>query len=105
VGGIEGFIKSFFDFLFRKTDFFYECDPGDKMGFPPGYNKQLVLISLIKIFGLMEQFQKEHYKKMPQKSPEEFNKKVEAAKAKQQIQQNKPNPLPVKAASQLPIQK
>ena len=26
----------------RKTDFFYECYPGDKMGFPPGYNKQLV---------------------------------------------------------------
>jgi hypothetical protein len=42
VGGIEGFVRSFFDFMFRKTDFFYECDPGDKMGFPPGYNKKLV---------------------------------------------------------------
>ena len=28
--------------MIRKTDFFYECDPGDKMGFPPGYNKKLV---------------------------------------------------------------
>ena len=28
--------------MFRKTDFFYECDPGDKMGFPPGYSKNLV---------------------------------------------------------------
>jgi hypothetical protein len=32
----------------------------------------------------MEQFQKEHYKKIPQKSLEDFNKKVEAAKTKQQ---------------------
>jgi hypothetical protein len=32
----------------------------------------------------MDQFQKEHYKKIPQKSSEEFNKKVQAAKAKQQ---------------------
>lgn len=38
VGGIENLLKSFFDFLFRKTDFFYECNPGDKMGFPPGYS-------------------------------------------------------------------
>lgn len=28
--------------MFRKTDFFYECDPGDKMGFPPGYSRNLV---------------------------------------------------------------
>jgi hypothetical protein len=42
VGGIEGLVKSFFDFLFRKTDFFYECDPGDKMGFPPGYSERMV---------------------------------------------------------------
>jgi hypothetical protein len=42
VGGIEQFVNSFFDFLSRKTDFFYESYPGDKMGFPPGYNKQLV---------------------------------------------------------------
>jgi hypothetical protein len=33
----------------------------------------------------MDQFQKEHYKKIPQKSLEDFNKKVEGAKvAKQQ---------------------
>jgi hypothetical protein len=30
--------------MIRKTDFFYECDPGDKMGFPPGYNKKMVHI-------------------------------------------------------------
>lgn len=40
----------------------------------------------------MDQFQKEHYKKVPQKSPEEYNKKVEAARAKQQLQQNN-NPV------------
>ena len=42
VGGIENLLKSFFDFLFRKTDFFYECNPGDKMGFPPGYSEKMV---------------------------------------------------------------
>lgn len=43
VGGIEQFVDSFFNFLARKTDFYYESFPGDNMGFPPGYNKQLVL--------------------------------------------------------------
>jgi hypothetical protein len=32
----------------------------------------------------MDKFQQEHYKKIPQKSIEEFNKKVEAAKAAKQ---------------------
>ncbi len=35
-GGIEGLLNSLFSFLYRRTDFFYEADPGDKMGFPPG---------------------------------------------------------------------
>ena len=42
VGGIEGLLKAFFDFMMRKTDFFYECDPGDTMGFPPGVNTKIV---------------------------------------------------------------
>lgn len=33
VGGIEPLLDTFFDFLRRRTDFFYEMDPGDKMGF------------------------------------------------------------------------
>lgn len=37
-GGIEGLLNSLFNFLIRRTDFFYESDPGDKMGFPPGYS-------------------------------------------------------------------
>lgn len=35
-GGIEGLLDTIFDFMYRRTDFFYEADPGDKMGFPPG---------------------------------------------------------------------
>lgn len=53
VGGIQGLLKSFFDFMIRKTDFFYECDPGDKMGFPPGYNEKLVTFFL---FSFLESF-------------------------------------------------
>lgn len=45
------------------------------------------------IFGIMEQFQKEHYKKVPQKSLEDYNRKVEAAKAKQ-MAQSKPQSSP-----------
>lgn len=35
-GGLNGLLESLFSFMYRKTDFFYEADPGDKMGFPPG---------------------------------------------------------------------
>jgi len=31
-----------FSFLLKKTDFFYESDPGDKMGFPPGMNVKIM---------------------------------------------------------------
>lgn len=29
---------SVFSFLYKKTDFYYEAIPGDKIGFPPGVN-------------------------------------------------------------------
>jgi len=35
-GGIQGLLSAIFSFLYRRSDFFYEADPGDKMGFPPG---------------------------------------------------------------------
>lgn len=38
-GGIEGLLHSMFNFLIRRTDFYYEADPGDKMGFPPGFSQ------------------------------------------------------------------
>lgn len=41
-GGLEGFFHTIFNFLFRRTDFFYESEPGDKMGFPPGMNIKIV---------------------------------------------------------------
>ena len=41
-GGLEGFFHTVFNFLYRRTDFFYESEPGDKMGFPPGMNIKIV---------------------------------------------------------------
>lgn len=40
--GIDGLLDSVFSFLQRRTDFFYEAEPGDKMGFPPQYAEGLV---------------------------------------------------------------
>mgnify|MGYP006113041433 CR=1 FL=1 len=33
--GVDGLLNSVFGFLQRRTDFYYEAEPGDKMGFPP----------------------------------------------------------------------
>lgn len=41
-GGLNPFLDTMFSFLQRRTDFYYECEPGDRMGFPPGYSEQLV---------------------------------------------------------------
>lgn len=41
-GGIQGLFDSMFSFLQRKTDFYYEMMPGDKMGFPPGVNLKIM---------------------------------------------------------------
>ena len=41
--GIEGLLNNFFGFLFRRTDFYYEADPGEKMGFPPGIAEKMLL--------------------------------------------------------------
>lgn len=42
-GGIQGLLHSFFSFLIRRTDFYYEADPGDNMGFPPGVAEDMLL--------------------------------------------------------------
>ena len=41
-GGVEGLLNLVMSFLYRRTDFYYEMDPGDKMGFPPGVAKDMV---------------------------------------------------------------
>ena len=40
--GIDGLLDTVMSFLQRRTDFFYEAEPGDKMGFPPQYAEGLV---------------------------------------------------------------
>jgi hypothetical protein len=41
--GVHGLLDSVFGFLSRRTDFFYEMEPGDKMGFPPGVAESMVI--------------------------------------------------------------
>lgn len=77
-GSIENFIDSYMSFLQRRTDFFYEADPGDKMGFPPGTAESMLA-------SIFSKYQKEQYKKFPKKSIEEFNKKLEKLKAEKNI--------------------
>ena len=43
-GGLNPFLDGLFSFLQRRTDFYYEAEPGDQMGFPPGYSEQIVSI-------------------------------------------------------------
>ena len=100
-GGIEGLLNSFFSFLYRRTDFFYEADPTDKMGFPPGVNQQLLL-------SIFKQYQDEYYKKVPKKSPEEYKQKLEALKAKQESDKQEKNKQELKAQDAVtptPVQK
>ena len=64
-----------FSFLYRKTDFYYESDPGDRMGFPPGMNLKIM-------YELFQKYQNEHYLKFPKKDVKDYNKKYEAYQEK-----------------------
>jgi hypothetical protein len=69
--GIDGLLDSVFSFLQRRTDFYYEAEPGDKMGFPPQYAEGLVsykkLVNTFKIYRHFKTYQIEHEKKFPSK--------------------------------------
>lgn len=51
--GIHGLLDSVFSFLQRRTDYYYEAEPGDKMGFPPKFAEGLVSSILTHILGLL----------------------------------------------------
>jgi hypothetical protein len=90
VGGLEGLFTSLFSFLLRRTDFFYESDPGDKMGFPPGVNEKMLL-------NIFNQFRNMHYKNSPKKSVEDYAQKyVKYAK-----ENNLPLPKGMKPAQKI----
>ena len=78
--GLEGLFNSLFSFLLRRTDFFYESDPGDNMGFPPGVNEKMLL-------NIFNRYRDQHYKNSPKKSLEEYATKY--------VQYAKKNNLPL----------
>ena len=91
--GCPGLLDQMFGFLHRRTDFFYEMEPEDKMGFPPGIAEQMV-------FQHFKKYQDMHFKKFPQKPDlvkrwEEYNKKqkeLSQAKKAQEIEKGEMPP-------------
>ena len=94
--GPQGLLGAALGFLKRRTDFFYEAEPGDKMGFPPGYAESMVSSeSYDQIYQIFKYFQTKHYEKYPhmeglEKRWEEHQKKM-MAKAKAE-KEGKPVP-------------
>jgi hypothetical protein len=50
--GVHGLLDTMMSFLQRRTDFFYEAEPGDKMGFPPKFAESLVGKQFLIVLGL-----------------------------------------------------
>jgi len=51
--GVDGLLNAVFGFLQRRTDFFYEMEPGDKMGFPPGVAESMVKLIVLNLLGVL----------------------------------------------------
>ena len=101
-GGVHGLLDSVYGFLQRRTDFYYEAMPGDKMGFPPQvaesmvsggktFTTQLTNIFL-QVYQYFRKYQELHEKRFPPKAEtkkawEEFEKQK---KAQVEAEKNKP---------------
>jgi len=94
-GGLEGLLHSLFSFLIRRTDFFYECDPGDKMGFPPGAAAQMLMSTF-------DMYQKEHHKRFPKKDTVQYAEKLKKYQEKQKELKEKENQAKINNVSPLP---
>ena len=86
--GVDGLLNQVFGFLLRRTDFYYEAEPGDKMGFPPTIAEQ-------KVLGIFKNYQKSHQQRFPPKEGtmerwKEFTKKQqEAVEAEKKAKEEK----------------
>ena len=86
--GPEGILDTVLGFLFRRTDFYYQAEPGAKMGFPPNYASNM-------IYGIYKAYQDEHFKRFPQDTTLEdkwkkFQKEqIDAQKEKAAERENK----------------
>ncbi|XP_075414219.1 nudC domain-containing protein 3 [Tenrec ecaudatus] len=94
VGNVQDFLRVFFGFLYRKTDFYRLLrHPSDRMGFPPGAAQALVL-QVFKTFDHLarqddEKRRKELEEKIRRKEEEEAKDKATA------IAEKEPVPVPV----------
>ena len=73
-GGVEGLLHSMFSFLFRRTDFFYEMMPGEKMGFLPGEAERMVITDSIRWPPLLSSTKTNTLKSILQKTLKKYRK-------------------------------
>ena len=78
-GGIHGLLDAVYGFLQRRTDFYYEAEPGDNMGFPPGIAESMT-------YSYFKKYQEVHQKRFPPK-PETKKRWEEYEKQQKEKQQ------------------
>lgn len=83
-GGVEGLLHALFNFLYRRTDFFYEMMPGEKMGFLPGEAERMVNLGLNKVATIFKTYQNEYFKQHPPKDRKAVQKMLDDLKQKHQ---------------------
>ncbi|XP_006892208.1 PREDICTED: nudC domain-containing protein 3 [Elephantulus edwardii] len=78
VGNIQDFLRVFFGFLYRKTDFYRLLrHPSDRMGFPPGAAQALVL----QVFKTYDHMARQDDEKRRKELEEKIKRKEEETKA------------------------
>ena len=92
-GGVHGLLDSVYGFLQRRTDFYYEALPGDKMGFPPQVAESMVsggkkfIMQLTNIFIRLQVYQ--YFRKYQEVHEKRFPPKPEVKKAWQDYEKQK----------------
>ncbi|XP_045142271.1 nudC domain-containing protein 3 isoform X3 [Echinops telfairi] len=92
VGNVQDFLRVFFGFLYRKTDFYRLLrHPSDRMGFPPGAAQALVL----QVFKTFDHLARQDDEKRRKELEEKISRKEEAAAKDKAAAMAEKEPVPV----------